>query len=410
MKKFYKITTAIALLLICIISVNAQNIDVYVGGTQNDQAAIWKNEVPELLEGWEVNDIEIIGEDIYVAGLNGEGIPVIWKNNEIIYTLDEFTFVARSISSMEIYGDDVYVTTIDLTNNGFVSRLWINGVDTGDYTDATELYAVVVDGDDIYVAGGTSEGAVIWKNAEPLYTYSSNVTALFVDMKVVDGDVYYIGGDFGGAGKSTAIRNKEDINVNQDDSKDLSFNIWKNDEILYTIGNQVYGAKLFIYNGNVYACGQAPNGGPYNGIVWINGEPNVVTTVWSGAQGIYVYNDDVYVTGFMGDYPELDTFIWKNGELTTLTSPGYDMGNCILVIGENDGVEEINEIYNIYPNPADNYITIEGVEFQEAVLYNSMGQVVVASDNNKIDVSCLESGLYLLKLDNNITRKVIIKH
>ena len=163
MKKFYKITTAIALLLICIISVNAQNIDVYVGGTQNDQAAIWKNEVPELLEGWEVNDIEIIGEDIYVAGLNGEGIPVIWKNNEIIYTLDEFTFVARSISSMEINGNDVYVTTIDLTNNGFVSRLWINGVDTGDYTDATELYAVVVDGEDIYVAGGTSEGAVTFE-------------------------------------------------------------------------------------------------------------------------------------------------------------------------------------------------------------------------------------------------------
>ena len=114
MKNFYKITVFIALLLIGITNLNAQNIDVYVGGTQNDQAAIWKNEVPELLEGWEVNDIEIIGEDIYVAGLNGEGIPVIWKNNEIIYTLDEFTFVARSISSMEIYGDDVYVTTIDV--------------------------------------------------------------------------------------------------------------------------------------------------------------------------------------------------------------------------------------------------------------------------------------------------------
>ena len=210
MKNFYKITVFIALLLIGITNLNAQNIDVYVGGTQNDQAAIWKNEVPELLDGWEVDDIEIIGEDIYVAGLNSVGIPVIWKNDEILYTLDEFTFVARSISSMEINGD-VYVTTIDLTNNGFVSRLWVNGVDSGDYTDATELYAVVVDGEDIYVAGGTSEGAVIWKNAEPLYTYSSNVTALFVDMKVVDGDIYYIGGDFGGAGKSTAIKNKEDI-------------------------------------------------------------------------------------------------------------------------------------------------------------------------------------------------------
>lgn len=410
MKKLYKLTILIILLIISTISVNAQNLDLYVGGIQNDQAAIWKNEVPELLEGWEVDVIEIVGEDIYIAGLNGEGIPVIWKNGEIIFTLDEYTFIARSISSMVIHEGDVYVTTIDLTSNGFTSRLWVNGVDSGDYTDSTELYAVVVDGEDVYVAGGTSAGAVIWKNSEPLYTYSSNVTALFVDLKVVDGDVYYIGGDFGGAGKCNVVQKKEDIDVNQENCKDLSFNIWKNGEVLYTIGNQVYGAKLFISNGNVYACGQAPNGGPYNGFVWINGEPNVVTTIWSGAQGIYVYNDDVYVTGFMGEYPELDVFIWKNGELTTLTSPGYDMGNCILVVGDDTSIEETNGICEIYPNPANDYIFIEGVDFNEAVLYNRLGQIVMTTENNKIEVSSLESGLYLLRFDNGITRKVIIKH
>ena len=50
------------------------------------------------------------------------------------------------------------------------------------------------------------------------------------------------------------------------------------------------------------------------------------------------------------------------------------------------------------------------VVFEEAVLYNNLGQKVMSSNTNKIDVSSLESGLYILKLDNTITRKVAVKH
>ena len=180
--------------------------------------------------------------------------------------------------------------------------------------------------------------------------------------------------------------------------------------MIYTLGNEVYGAKLEVANGNVYACGQAPATGAFNAKVWINGEATTITNVWSGAQGICVHNDDLYVTGFMGEYPELDTFIWKNGELTTLTSSGYDMGYCILAVTEGENIAEANDFSNIYPNPANDYILIEGVVFEEAVLYNNLGQKVMSSNTNKIDVSSLESGLYILKLDNTITRKVAVKH
>jgi len=410
MKKIYKLTLAVALLIAGIFSANAQEPDVYVGGTQNDQAAIWKNGTPQLYDGFEIYSIVETNGDFYVAGLNKQNVPVIWKNEEILYTLNEYPFIGSSVTSMTIHEGDVYATTTELTENGLVGRLWINGVASEDYSGATELYTVCFDGDDMYVAGGIIGSAVLWKNAEPLYTYSSTVTALFVDATVVDGDVYYIGGDFGAAGKNAPITNKANANANQNINKDFSFNIWKNGEIIYTIGNEVYGAKLEVANGNVYACGQAPGAGAFNAKVWINGEGTILSDIWSGAQDLCVYNDDVYVTGFMGEYPELDTFIWKNGELNALTSPGYDMGNCIIVVGEGEDVEEINDLSNIYPNPANSYISIEGVEFEKATLTNSLGQIVLTTDNNMIDVSSLEAGLYLLKLDNNITRKIIIKH
>ena len=83
MKKIYKLTLAVALLIAGIFSANAQEPDVYVGGTQNDQAAIWKNGTPQLYDGFEIYSIVETNGDFYVAGLNKQNVPVIWKNEEI---------------------------------------------------------------------------------------------------------------------------------------------------------------------------------------------------------------------------------------------------------------------------------------------------------------------------------------
>lgn len=410
MKKFYRFSVAVALLLIGVFSANAQDPDVYVGGIQNDQAAIWVNGTPELIDAGQICCIEIVGDDYYVAGLNMQGAPIVWKNEEELFTLPyDPSSYGTSVTSMAIHNDDVYLTTTELTQNGLVGTLWINEVASEDYSDATELNTVIFDGDDIYVAGGTNDAAVIWKNAEPIYTYTSSVTALFVDVQVVDGDVYYVGGDFGANGKYAAIENPENVNINQENNR-FAVNVWKNDEVLYTLGSEVYGTKMVVSDGTVYVSGQVPGGSVFKAIVWVDGEPTILSDLWSGAQGLCLYNDELYVTGFVGSYPELDVFIWNDGEFTTLTSPGYDMGNCIAVEGETTDIEEVNDVCSIYPNPADDYILIEGVEFVEAVIYNSLGQKVMTANDNKIDVSSLDSGLYLLKLDNNITRSIVVKH
>lgn len=409
MKTNYKFTIALTLFLIGVVFANAQNPDVYIGGIKNEQAAIWKNEIPELFNAGQIDCIEMVGEDLYVAGLNISGVPTVWKNDEVLFTYSAApSSFGSSASSMAIHNDDVYVTTIDITNNGFIGRLWINGVVSEDYEGASELYKVFFDGDDIYVAGGIEETAILWKNAEPLYTHTSGSTGLFVDVKVVDGDVYYLGGDYGGAGKCSSVKNHEEVNTYQDNTRS-GINVWRNGEVLYFLGNVVYGASLDVSDGIVYSIGQVPSDGIYKASIWVNGEASFISNEWSGASGLCVYNDDVYVTGFAGNYPELDTYIWKNGELTVLTSPGYDMGNCIIVVGETTDIEEVKDICNIYPNPAKDYILVEGVEFEEAIIYNTVGQMVLTTNNNKIDVSSLDSGLYLLRLDNNITRSIVVK-
>lgn len=415
MKKLYKLSIAVALLFGAT-SANAQNPDVYVGGIKNNQAAIWKNEDPTVIaNGYDVAALVVIGDDVYSAGKSKVGLKVslkVWKNDEVLFSLDEFDYYDAWVTSMAVHNDVVYVTTYEISSLDYsrIGRLWINGVASDDYADAAELSGICFDGDDIYVAGRTNEEAVIWKNGEPLYTYTSSVTGMFTDVKVVDGDVYYIGGDFGASGKCAAKKSKEDIYLGQENNRDFSINIWKNGEVLYTLANEAYGLTLAVSNGTVYASGQVPNSSIFKAIVWVNGEGTIISDEWSGAQGMCVYNDKVYVTGFAGNFPELDTFVWEDGELKTFTSDGYDMGYCIAVVDGSTGIEQIDNSCAIYPNPADSFITIEGVRFEEAVIYNSLGQMVVTSKSNSIDVSSLEPGVYLLKLDNNLTRNIVIRH
>ncbi len=55
--------------------------------------------------------------------------------------------------------------------------------------------------------------------------------------------------------------------------------------------------------------------------------------------------------------------------------------------------------YKLYPNPTRDALYIEGVESKNYVIFNGMGQEIFSGEtaNNKIDVSSLKEGLYILK-------------
>lgn len=58
-----------------------------------------------------------------------------------------------------------------------------------------------------------------------------------------------------------------------------------------------------------------------------------------------------------------------------------------------------NEI-NLFPNPANEFVTIKG-DFGIASFYNTSGQLVLASSDDNIDISSLVNGLYFVRFQNS---------
>ena len=54
----------------------------------------------------------------------------------------------------------------------------------------------------------------------------------------------------------------------------------------------------------------------------------------------------------------------------------------------------------IYPNPTHGIINIKMAAFKEATIYNLSGKRIMRSTDNRIDVSELSEGVYIIKLEN----------
>jgi len=83
------------------------------------------------------------------------------------------------------------------------------------------------------------------------------------------------------------------------------------------------------------------------------------------------------------------------------------VGDMILGINESESI-----LFSIYPNPVKNYITIQSEpnEFNNIKVFNILGQLIETfnPENNRIDVSFLNSGVYFLQL-NSTSKKVTVK-
>ena len=99
-------------------------------------------------------------------------------------------------------------------------------------------------------------------------------------------------------------------------------------------------------------------------------------------------------------------------EITLSYSLGIEVSDgalsdvAIFIINLTD-VEEEEETLSlaeasemIYPNPTDGIINIKMAEFKEATIYNLSGKKIMRSTDNRIDVSSLSEGVYIIRLEN----------
>lgn len=137
--------------------------------------------------------------------------------------------------------------------------------------------------------------AVIWRENEiiPHYTLGDGVNPSEATCGVASGNAAYIGG--------TQVTSSGNLGT-----------IWRNSEVLYTMGYNTNICDIAVYNDNVISLGYAYENGDQKLRVWYNS--SILYTLNQSTDGrgsIYIDGGDIYVAS-SGD-SSYDK-IWKNGE------------------------------------------------------------------------------------------------
>ena len=131
----------------------------------------------------------------------------------------------------------------------------------------------------------------------------------------------------------------------------------------------------------------------YDNILISWSQQNVNSNIELGAEGLN------YCNGYDARQSLIANYGW------TITDAGYDCSNLSL----NENTLDIS----LYPNPTSNYIYINSNTELEVVVFDLLGkQVMREYITDKLDISCLEKGTYIINLTDrvNTSSHKIIKH
>ena len=338
-----------------------------------------------------------------------------WTENGSPVSSDaEYSFVCSAEKNLVAEFKKIYTVTIDEFEGGTVK-----GLNTGIFDEGTTVsLAVTVDDNHRFVA---------WKDADSDEVLSSTVTYSFVanadkhlavELKE-KGQMYTISVSTGGtvAGLNNGqFEAGETVTLVATPAEGYLFKGWvKDGEIISTEPILSFVAEGSI---NLFAEFVAK---PKTVTVEVEVNDETFGTV-IGA-GSYTEGDEVMLVATPAAGYEF--VLWtKNGKplsnLTTLYFTVVD--DCTIEAEfryiEKDAVEDIAAQVSIYPNPADNFVTIESdTEIANITLSSLQGTIVkqemIDAFQVRVDVSDLRNGLYILTVQfadgTAMIQKVIVK-
>lgn len=118
-----------------------------------------------------------------------------------------------------------------------------------------------------------------------------------------------------------------------------------------------------------------------------------------------------------GDNGTKTAFIKVNGgDHTWYYTPENDIDYTTEIYnffaGTASGIDENDNTVSIFPNPANNVLNVRGENIEQVRIYNAMGQQVLSTSAQSINVSQLSRGLYvvsaLMKNGQSVNEKVTI--
>ncbi|MDR6302296.1 T9SS type A sorting domain-containing protein [Mesonia maritima] len=175
-------------------------------------------------------------------------------------------------------------------------------------------------------------------------------------------------------------------------------------------GGLITGATYNPSTGKVYSIGYNSALQPF---VWVS-ENFTNNDVFSGT------NTQIALTSLEFEQAEAITYIGANRYF--ITSESFNIGplsdNAKLVsFTTNDNVLSITEkktsVVTLYPNPVRDVLYINGLAFTSIEIYDTKCSLVYRGYNEKINVSALNQGIYLVKVnlkDATYNLKKIIKY
>jgi hypothetical protein len=300
-------------------------------------------------------------------------------------------FATELLSSLIVYKGELYaagrfneINGIKNVNNiaRWDGTTW-RKVGTGLQGSLPEVYSMAVYKDELYVGGNfiqagpvTAYNIAKWNgttwSAVGLGT-SSDVNVLHVDTLR---DLLYVGGDFDGV--NNAIYSSKVA-------------MWDGANWNSMSPNNFFGSTVVameMYHGYLYAGGYKFSDtcfARWDGVKW-----EVIKGPNSNVTSLQTYNDELYIGG---------SFTKIGTDSIQYLARYYSTDSVVVGIQNH----KKNKKMRLYPNPTNKILNIESeTDFEQFTICNIFGQELIKNkwQENKIDISTLPSGVYILKLKN----------
>lgn len=245
---------------------------------------------------------------------------------------------------------------------------------------------------------------------------SSNGGYLYNVRKLFDGDFVAVGAEMtgnvqGGFDLTRQMTLKFDINGNL---------IWKNVSGFESIDNSFF--SILVETGDtIVAVGYSDTlytqSLGFNGVLSIQKMSSDGTIIWSRI--IDVFNNNPANAVFQAIVKTADGGYATTGYDFMAASPDpfvlikLDEWACLIEGCQTAGIEEYSDvnIVSIFPNPANETLTIllpNNSSPTECILFDNAGKdvrrFIVSGGDKQVDISELESGIYLIQIESQITK------
>ncbi len=300
---------------------------LYTFGRSNNSPCFWKDGVQTTLGNLgNVNDLIVSGEDVHAVGFETSpaiiNIPRYWKNGQPI-PLDNMN-PQTELTAITVSNDDVYICGYQRGPYPIykIAKYWKNGT----LIFSTQVYDfitaapndIAVIGSDVYMVGYEYPDAMLWKNGVPIRLEGTGVCAA-EKILINDSDVHIVGVE--GSGFYNRIR------------------YWKNNTVMnFTQAAGGYAYDISIHNSDVYISGFAYGlqMGTTDAKYWVNGDVGKIMQPSSPNRyvgAIEVTDDAIYVLNNQrGESYPYYSILTKNDQIIT---PDYGPG----VLGSIKGME-----------------------------------------------------------------------